>query len=244
MKNIGGLVIAALAAGSVAQTLYTVKLSRQVGALSARLTAPESGGDEGTASVSAGAGVTAARRATIAPRGVPVFVPTAAPAPLPAVIESESSREMLRGFVVAELARIKHDKDEGKRIKKEEKDQKKESQRDKKDGEFRDRIAKEMGLPEPEGKRLGEILAAAEKTRKTLRESEKAGQATPEATAAGMASLKAKTQSDLKTALGDGWAQKLEDADKRIADSRKKDQASKGAAKGPFWFVSSTPPRP
>jgi len=236
MKHLTMIVMGAAVAGSLT---YTVKLRREVRALSARMTA-QSEVDEGTGAP------------TMLPqlRSVPEFVAAAPgndpalPAPLPEVIASDADRDLLRGFVRAELARVKHEKEEAKRIRKEEKRQKRAVQNEKDQAEFHNRLAKELALPEAESRRLGDTLAEAERTRRSLREAERAGQTTAADTATALGAMRTKMQSELKTILGDNWSTKLQQVDRRLKENRQRDKESRSDANGPFWFASNPPARP
>jgi len=230
------IAIAAVGLVTVVQGAYTIKLRGEIAALSSRAGLGPSNAEEAVEKT-----LRMAHRASVPKLAPPPVDPGTLP--LPAAIASDSSREMVRTFVAAEVTRLKHEKDEAKRVKKEGKTVEKAARQEKEQAAYRARLTQTMGLSDSDARRVIQVLVSADNARRQLREAERNGLAQPADTERSLAALRAGTQNDMRSALGENWAMKLEEAHRKLEDVKNKEtQAARAAAnksKGPFWWFAS-----
>jgi hypothetical protein len=209
------LVSAVLAAAVIAQAAYIVKTRRQMDTLydQVQQLAAESASDgeplpaaaERRRSPSPSAGGAPSPRLPL-PRfspPPPTFASsggTPGAVPLPPALDNPEARDQLRQFVAAELQRERDEQRDRMRQRWEEDQQRR-----------MDSVVKALGLNPDEGKRLTEVMTASQTARRELREKIQSGDVARADIARQMASLREKTDQDLKQVLGDDRMQKFQE---------------------------------
>jgi hypothetical protein len=132
----------------------------------------------------------------------PITAPAAAPGslPLPPALDSPEARDQLRQFVAAELQRERDDQRERNR------------QRFEEDQQRRiEGMVKTLGLNPDEGRRLTEALTAAQTSRRELRDKIQSGEMNRADIGREVASLREKTDEQVRQVLGDDRMQKFQE---------------------------------
>jgi len=226
MRLIGILVAGVLTIAAVAQGAYIVKLRREIAALSGRVDElrAERSDDSGDDRSAAAPAYARARSAawppfdgprptalTAAPRlpggGAPAPAPAPHPSadngdplPLPPAVSSPEAREQLRQFVASTMEQ--------------QRDQAREqwtARREDAEKQFRDKVIKELGLNEQEGQKVGDIFGGMQTARRDLFEQVRSGQKSGSDIGTEMAALRDRTQTELRTVLGDDQMKKLQE---------------------------------
>lgn len=216
------VVTATLSVAVLAEGAYIIKTHRQMEALSdqvQQLAAESNGQDEpagrgeprgfGGGRVFAGNPLVAAGLPGRLPP--PRFAPSVvggseAPSPsgagpaLPPVLDTAEAREQLKGFIAAELQREREDQREKQR-----------AQRDQEAQRRMEETVKALGLNEPDGKRLMEVLSKGQEDRRALREKIQSGQIPRSDVPKEMTALREQSEKQIKDILGDERMQKYQE---------------------------------
>ncbi len=216
------LVSAVLAAAVIAQGAYINKTRKQMDALydQVQQLAAESA-SEGEPSVDrpmrgvGGGGRSGAATAIRLP--VPRFVPGPAPSappppgavPLPAVIDSQEARDQLRQFVAAELQRERDEQRERFRQRFEEDQQRR-----------REAMVKSLGLNDEQGKKLTDVLTAAQNARRDLRDKIQSGEISRADIGKQMTALRETTDQQVRQVIGDDRMPKYQELQRQDQGGR------------------------
>jgi hypothetical protein len=209
----GILFSAVLAAAVIAQGAYINKTRKQMDALydQVQQLAAESTSDGETPVDRSARGVGGGGRpapATAIRLPVPRFVPGPAPSspapagalPLPPTLDSQEARDQLRQFVAAELQRERDEQRDRFRQRFEEDQQRR-----------REAMVKALGLNDEQGKKLTDVLTAAQNARRDMRDKIQSGAISRADIGKQMTALRESTDQQVRQVIGDDHMQKYQE---------------------------------
>jgi hypothetical protein len=218
MRLIAIVVGAALGLAVVAEGAYIVRTRSQLAAVTEKLDSLTSERETAMSGMGRGFGSEAGQaregglddgdedRAVRRRLPPPRLVPTAQgrprsddPLPLPPGIDSPQAREQLRQFVLAQLERERQEA----QVRQDERRQQRETER-------RDRMAKELGLSQPEAEKFNKILNDAQAAREKFRDQIEAGQLPRDQARQTMMTMRQEQEQSLRGLLGDDRMKKYE----------------------------------
>jgi len=246
------IVTAVLVAAVIAQGAYISKTRSQMSALADQVQqlAAESPGEldvppapsagrswRGSESSSPGTRPGESRGRLSPPRFAPAPTvsapapPTAGALPLPPALDSPEARDQLRAFVAAELQRERDDQRE--RIRQRFEDTQKSRT---------EALVKSLGLNPDDGRKLTDTLTAAQAARRDLRDKMQSGEGNVADMATQLASLREKTDQQVRQVIGDDKMQKFQELQRQDGGGR----GPGGGRARAGWGVpgAAGPPRP
>ena len=219
MRLIAIVVGAALGLAVVAEGAYIVRTRSQLAAVTEKLDSLTSERETAMSGMGRGFGSGQAREGGLddgdedravrrlpPPRLIPSAQGSAAPPPrsddplpLPPGFDSPQAREQLRQFVLAQLERERQEA----QVRQDERRQQRETER-------RDRMAKELGLSQPEAEKFNKILNDAQAAREKFRDQIEGGQLPRDQARQTMMTMRQEQEQTLRGLLGDDRMKKYE----------------------------------
>jgi Na+-transporting NADH:ubiquinone oxidoreductase subunit NqrC len=200
------VVFGLLAVTVVAEGAYIVKTRRQVDALSDQVQqlAAEAALDDRPAGPDRRERYPASTRPAAAPIPPPHFTPPPAGTTAPSLASPEAQQQ-IHQMVTAELDRVREEQFARMRERREQ------------DQQHRiDAVVKAMTLSADDGKKLAQILTAAQDARRDLRDKIQSGEVSRADIGAKMAALREETDGQLKQLLGDDGRRRLDEVQRQV----------------------------